>query len=596
MPNQQQIRRVTEEERIKLGSLQEESRFYAADMSLEKNEMYRNIDRYNNVEKVAQDVAFAEEMLQLPSTAELNLTAEERGSLTMNLNRKQNFLLLNDGKFTGDSTEMQRVKAELGNLETLLGEHGVLNFKELTELDQAYRNAYKACQDYVNNKNPWFPTGKRRLEKVKATMKRLVQEQRCLAAGAEMLQKGLIDKEQIKTPYDLIQSEMTQNLDLQEKKEKYAKKCEQDQAISDQWLPDFFEAMGIDEYMKEAQKVNPLITKEDAKWHMFREFEHYITSYSPVDLIEKDGKKEIVEKPADKLKVFPPIFKEFGLAGALEKKGLMLDATAVGSASREIAPCIYFIKRDKQGNPLNQEEVQKDAFNKKWLADFDAYFEAKGKVVATEKAAAEAEAQNEAAKKAAAEKELITLRADEKAAADKVFNNFVERVEKAANTIVLPDAEEIKKDPSLVEKLVYRNIDEFLFLLTMPGQWSQLQRHVAPEQLIQYRKDHPKIVEFMSNASLFYPAFLEKRMDHVHHYAKDSKRNLLSDRAGELENLKKTGASEDEIRDMQDMVNEEETSFQELQKESLESYADQAVYMKENHASSFLNKDTSFYK
>ena len=103
------------------------------------------------------------------------LTSEEYRKLKTIQGRNVSHKLLNQQKFLGDSKEMKRVKDSVEALEKLLSEKDV-GAARLTEVENAFVNAMKMCDDYIAAKNPWFSKGIERKNKVISQKSQLMEE------------------------------------------------------------------------------------------------------------------------------------------------------------------------------------------------------------------------------------------------------------------------------------------------------------------------------------------------------------------------------------------------------------------------------------
>ncbi|MCR4891585.1 MAG: hypothetical protein K5989_05335 [Lachnospiraceae bacterium] len=123
------------------------------------------------------------------------------------------FILKEDNKWYGqDSPEMVRVKNDLKALNSILA--GQYTEQALNEVSAAYRNAIDACQLYIQNKNPYFAAGRRRLAQVKDLLRQIKDEQQRFEQGTSMLNNA----HDLKTFNDILDLEgkaYKQPLDVQ---------------------------------------------------------------------------------------------------------------------------------------------------------------------------------------------------------------------------------------------------------------------------------------------------------------------------------------------------------------------------------------------
>ena len=128
---------------------------------------------YFSMESTNADMLFIDQAL---STQEDEvLKSEEYRKLKTIQGRNVSHKLLNQQKFLGDSKEMKRVKDSVEALEKLLSEKDV-GAARLTEVENAFVNAMKMCDDYIAAKNPWFSKGIERKNKVISQKSQLMEE------------------------------------------------------------------------------------------------------------------------------------------------------------------------------------------------------------------------------------------------------------------------------------------------------------------------------------------------------------------------------------------------------------------------------------
>ncbi|MCR4892991.1 MAG: hypothetical protein K5989_12520, partial [Lachnospiraceae bacterium] len=100
-------------------------------------------------------------------------------------------ILSKDSKWYGsDSSEMVAVKNSISDLNKLLDDNilGSQNqMQDILKTQEAYRKAIDACKYYVENKNPWFEAGRRRLAQVKDLLDQLNEEQKRFNRGLDAM-------------------------------------------------------------------------------------------------------------------------------------------------------------------------------------------------------------------------------------------------------------------------------------------------------------------------------------------------------------------------------------------------------------------------
>ena len=133
---------------------------------------------------------------------EREINSETRNKLKNVQDRNMSHLLLNDRKLGGDSDYMKNVKERIGDLEAKLSGKN-MEKDALEEVDGAFNRAISACEFYMNNKNPWSPTGIRRKKKVRERLEKLKEEKACFLWGRDAMEQGILLGKQ-KTPAELI--------------------------------------------------------------------------------------------------------------------------------------------------------------------------------------------------------------------------------------------------------------------------------------------------------------------------------------------------------------------------------------------------------
>ncbi len=144
-------------------------------------------ERYS-VQSARNEIITIDRLLNLPKSR-LNLTDYGRYQLRLRKSRARSHVLLNDKKFLGDSGRMSLAKDALAEVEKALARTGTaLNADSLADAEELYDTALTRCQEYIDNKNPWFSTGKERLRMIKDAKKRLTEEKKQLLAAKRMLE------------------------------------------------------------------------------------------------------------------------------------------------------------------------------------------------------------------------------------------------------------------------------------------------------------------------------------------------------------------------------------------------------------------------
>ena len=355
MANDQQ-NTVSDQDKQKLITIKNEEHFFAVDFSDSQYREYKNSvnERYSDINKIEKDVVFTERMLGIPTTAELSFTEEERSQVRVNLNRKKNFLLLNDKSRDTDSKEMERVKRTVGELEFHLHNEEFLNLKSIHEISNYYDEAIEACRDYIKNKNPWFGAGIKRKDKVRETMKNLRQERSLLLTGGELLRKGYINRDEVKTPYDLICTELTRY--REEKKENVEYPAGEDTELARE--------------IRIARKAG-----KDTSYLEWRQQTGHKTKVQSIVEAEKSSGHDCQERAAEMLDALSSA-QQYMFTKKMKdaeknsvKNGYLMNEAEF---SRTVCSLLYCPKFKDANTPLNDEEKKKEEWNQKWINCFTA--------------------------------------------------------------------------------------------------------------------------------------------------------------------------------------------------------------------------------
>ena len=159
-------------------------------------------ERYNveSVQKENERITFLLEK----SSVKDKLDNLDRARLMNVQNRNAAFLLVNEQKFSGDSTEMTLVKDKVTWLEGLLENRtNSAEFIGKVEL-KAFDEAIDACKAYLEKKHPRFETGKRRRRKVEDELKRLQDDLGFFKTGMAFYQEELKKNEGVMNDSEFI--------------------------------------------------------------------------------------------------------------------------------------------------------------------------------------------------------------------------------------------------------------------------------------------------------------------------------------------------------------------------------------------------------
>ncbi len=497
MPNESN--QLLENERRELNAIKTEHMFQPVNLNLKMNERFKEDRRYS-VETVEQETALLQKMLGLSTTKELNLSAEETADYAMKLDRRMSFLLLNDEKTSGDSKEMVQVKKQLGILEFILTTQEVMNDRILDDIIKQYNNTILVCENYIKNKNPWFSTGKKRLAMVKDTNARLIREKDCLERGKELLKEGLIDETVIHNPLDLIRSENQKIIRKQIEEKK-----------NDEFLKNVLDNEYFQQYFEQQKERNIAVKDEDKDVVLLLRYFVLISEHKTVKYV--DGQKVPLEGD---IKITPAM-KDVGIAGNLEAKALAYGWHAGGHASRAFAGMVYYVKRDKDGNPLDAEEEEKANANEAYENCASELLDAK---YACEKDPGNQEKADLYKQKAVAYMDLLVKRVD-------AFH-------KAYTWVTF---KEIVNDPKLVINFFLKDPNSFNFMYHLVGLAQEMEQYCGSEVWREYMKDHPLLDYDISNLR-FYGTMMTNLLRLLSHFNFSEGRVHPSDSDDEARMLK----------------------------------------------------------
>ena len=174
---------------------------------------YQNDEQkqFYSVAETKNENKFIESIFQKGGVAS-KLKDTDRIKLENVKERNKSHLLVNDKKFGGDSDYMETVKKTVADLEKKLAVQSI-DKAALDAVEEAYHTAKVACQDYIDNKNPWFSAGKRRMRKVKDRLASIREEVEIFKIGRSALEKG-VPFVKANKPMDLIEVGKKRDLDM----------------------------------------------------------------------------------------------------------------------------------------------------------------------------------------------------------------------------------------------------------------------------------------------------------------------------------------------------------------------------------------------
>ena len=174
----------------------------AKDLSKIKDQNAYDQNLYN-VEATIQENAFIDNLFKVKGVQK-QFSEQDLSRLENVKERNMSHILLNQHKFLGDSGYMKDVKNTLADLEEKLAEKKT-DKDSLDAVEKAYNDAISACSAYVEHKNPWFESGKKRLQKVEERMEKLREERDFFKIGRKAFDVGLKpDGAAVDSPMDIL--------------------------------------------------------------------------------------------------------------------------------------------------------------------------------------------------------------------------------------------------------------------------------------------------------------------------------------------------------------------------------------------------------
>ncbi len=200
----------------------------------QKQQLIDGADHMHSVEQYREDekdnlVTENRRILELLDEESLfkndeDTTFREKKLLRNRLTRNYAGMVILDTKWYGEgSPEMVRVQEQTKDLfrllDTPIGQEAERRSEIMSEILKKFDDAIAACQNYEDNKNPWFSTGKRRKEQVTLLKGELVRQRKVFYFSMLPYAEGQLDNLNIRTPQDLLLVSYRENvLDVEEKK------------------------------------------------------------------------------------------------------------------------------------------------------------------------------------------------------------------------------------------------------------------------------------------------------------------------------------------------------------------------------------------
>lgn len=167
------------------------------------NEVQADKQQFYSMEETEKDKELIDHVLF--HRTRLHLSDEDTYRLQAIQGRNISHLLLNQQKFTGDSTEMKEVKKDVATLERLLSQPWNAETAEsaVSDIESAYQMAIASCQYYIDNKHSTFQTGIERKMMVWETLDHLREEAKQISVAKKLIKEGQLTGE-VTTARDLL--------------------------------------------------------------------------------------------------------------------------------------------------------------------------------------------------------------------------------------------------------------------------------------------------------------------------------------------------------------------------------------------------------
>ena len=336
-----------EELRRNLKDIQTTEDRQAIQISKYQNRMTEDERRTHTIEATVQESLKIKELLA--NKEDLQLAPEDSVDLLFRSNRNQNFLFMNQEKWSGDSSFMRDIKLQLREYEKLI--HGSVRSNENRE-EMALAavslcgELIQSCEAYLSRGKSFFFWRWKRYDAVALLKERMQMEQKILQnvssenfaekykeviQGTDSL-RDLMNTPAMKAKLGRLKSRRQEQNKENETKKTTGSSVEQwEKAIG---IPDEVPA-AIEKY----KSINPMINAESAA-NLMR--------------LKAIGGEAYRPEMYDAVR------------GANEKKlypGVYLNE---GDMARALKFPLRVVLRDKNGIPVNEEEQKKADYNKKW--------------------------------------------------------------------------------------------------------------------------------------------------------------------------------------------------------------------------------------
>ncbi|MDC7293979.1 AarF/UbiB family protein [Butyrivibrio sp. DSM 10294] len=551
MPNDElQVRReLSQKEQFKIDVITQESEsFRAVNLDLKQNADYKQKSGYN-VEQTSESVRFIDEMLTNEQNGIIEMSPEQRALIIMQRSRYKSFMQLNDGKFSGDSKEMQAVKKHLGILEDYLQTRIAFNEQSFHAIEHQYDNVIKVCTYYVNNKNPWFRAGIERKQRVQETLMRMQEEKSVFLAARDAYKNNPLEA----AKYTNVRKMMEAHLANSFKEAKKSKPVEkEDNGISEvdkEWLEDLKEQRNFNAFFENLKSQNPYITEEDAEYHLM------------LDVLKKHQSYD-KEKHKEKL---PPMLDGLGEANEIVKEAEEKGVASDGDVSRKVTNGLRVVRRDKTGKPRTEEDRIRDEQNKEYLALFKDYYDAK---------AVKKQAGNEPS-----EDVLTSFETKKK----KLWDCCIKRIEYTLARVNMPTPQELKKNPNFIDDIRRKDFDLYYAIHALAGWWSELGNEGMEDYQNAYIKEHPEFhifTDMLTNLKMIETSVIRPK----HHMNASMELNTKDDYTKYMNVMNNPNATQDEKNSAQLDYDDSMRQLQEDVDELIEQYEENYIKLKQYEA------------
>ena len=481
--------------------------FVPVDFSLQKNE---HLKSGYDAERLEKENKLVEKALEITSSWKYDISAQERTNLVTNADLKSKYVLLNDEKAFGDSKSMEGIKKTIRELEKKLDEKKEVSFDAFSEIEEAFSEAMKKCDNYIKSKNPWTPTGKRRKRRMRELYSTLYSEKKDFLKGKILYIRGAFEDTPEMSPNEIIKNVRNRA---------FSKQAQKDQGVK--YGKDLIKGLNMENFFGAQREVNPAIS---------------VTSEIPLCMFRINAQFFSGDEDSNN----SPIVKDINLCKQLKEKAVSNGIVNKDTPGRLLAGGLYRVKRDIKGNPVNEEEVKKEENNKAWTDGMNALIEAKAAVKKTP--------DNEEAKTLLKQKEEAVL---------KMFIDKWEALEKQKDWWY---SKNILKNPVKLADMITGDIEAYNHMKFFSECWENFVEFCDGKDYIkEYFKANP-IMKQRADAAKDFGAKIDLAVKHHMHV--DPKTGLaVKDAAGESAKLNKNDISDEKWEEAIEKENREYNQY-----------------------------------